>query len=160
MDIVIRATAMFWGLYLVVRLLGKRELAQLTPFELVVLVVLGDLIQQGVTHNDFSLSGATMAVVTFAFWASILAWVTFLSPRAEALLDGQPQVIVRDGELIHPNLRRNRLTISEVESEMRLAGIGHISEVEWGIIEPKGRISFIQRDRHGQQGAVDDETLA
>jgi len=95
MDIVIRATVIFFALYLIVRLLGKRELAQLTPFELIVLVVTGDLIQQGVTHNDFSLTGSILAVATFAFWASVLGWVTYLSRRAERVLDGEPRVIVR-----------------------------------------------------------------
>ena len=72
MDIVLRATAMFAILFLLLRLLGKRELGQMTPFEFVVLVVMGDLIQQGVTHNDFSLTGATLAIVTFAFWGLVL----------------------------------------------------------------------------------------
>ena len=77
MDIVLRATVMFAILFLLLRLLGKRELGQMTPFEFVVLVVMGDLIQQGVTHNDFSLTGATLAIVTFAFWGLVLSWVTF-----------------------------------------------------------------------------------
>ena len=69
MDIVLRATVMFLVVFGLLRLLGKRELSQISPFELVVLVVLGDLIQQGITHNDFSLSGATLAIVTFGFWS-------------------------------------------------------------------------------------------
>ena len=146
MDIVLRATVIFFGLYLLVRLLGKRELAQLTPFELIVLVVIGDLIQQGVTHNDFSLTGSLLAVSTFAFWASVLSWSTFLSRRVERVLDGEPHVIVRDGTVLRENLRRDRLTLAEIESEMRLAGIPRLSDVAWAIVEPRGRISFIPRD--------------
>jgi uncharacterized membrane protein YcaP (DUF421 family) len=147
MDIVIRATIIFFALYVIVRLLGKRELAQLTPFELLVLVVTGDLIQQGVTHNDFSLTGAILAVATFAFWASVLAWVTYLSARAERLLDGEPRVIVRGGRLQRENLRHARLTESEIQSEMRLAGIAHMRDVAWAILEPRGKISFIRQER-------------
>ena len=110
MDIVLRATVIFFGLYLLVRLMGKRELAQMTPFELIVLVVIGDLIQQGVTQNDFSLTGALLAISTFAFWALVMSWASYLSPWAERLLEGEPHVIVRDGELLRGNLRRNRLT--------------------------------------------------
>jgi len=146
MDIVIRATVIFFALYLIVRLLGKRELAQLTPFELIVLVVTGDLIQQGVTHNDFSLTGSILAVATFAFWASVLSWITYLSRRAERMLDGEPRVIVRAGRILTENLRHDRLTESEIQSEMRLAGIAHTSDVAWGILEPKGKISFIKRE--------------
>ena len=149
MDIVIRASVIFFALYLVVRLLGKRELAQMTPFELIVLVVTGDLIQQGVTHNDFSLTAAILAVATFAFWASVLSWATYLSRRAERFLDGEPKVIVRDGKVLRENLRRDRLTIGELESEMRMAGIGHLDDVAWAILEPKGRLSFIERSSDG-----------
>src|SRR3990170_5098659 len=135
MDIVIRATVIFFALYVLVRMLGKRELAQLTPFELLVLVVTGDLIQQGVTHNDFSLTGAILAVATFAFWASVLSWVTYLSRRAELFLDGQPRVIVRNGRILRDNLRHDRLTEAEIQSEMRLAGIAHVRDVAWAILE-------------------------
>ena len=74
MDIVLRATVIFLALYVLVRLMGKRELGQMTPFELIVLVVIGDLIQQGVTQNDFSLTGAIIAVSTIAFWALVISW--------------------------------------------------------------------------------------
>ena len=146
MDIVLRATVMFFVLFLLIRLLGKRELGQMTPFEFVVLVVLGDLIQQGVTHNDFSLTGATLAISTFAFWALILSWTTYLFPRAKDLLDGAPCVVVRDGAIVTENLRRDRLTRDEILSEMRLAGIGRISDVAWAILEPQGKMSFIKKD--------------
>ena len=160
MDIVLRATVMFFILFLLIRLLGKRELGQMTPFEVVVLVVLGDLIQQGVTHNDFSLTGATLAICTFAFWALVLSWTAYLFPRAKDLLEGAPRVIVRDGEIVPENLRRDRLTRAEILSEMRLAGIGRMSEVAWAILEPQGKISFIKRSegasrqRDADDGAV------
>ena len=153
MDIVLRATVIFVALYLLMRLMGKRELGQMTPFELIVLVVIGDLIQQGVTQNDFSLTGAVIAISTIAFWALVMSWASFLWPRAERILEGEPKVIVRDGELVTGNLRRNRLTKSEIESEMRLAGIAHMRDVMWAILEPKGKISFIERGA----GADDDE---
>lgn len=145
MDIVIRASVMFAILFGLLRLMGKRELGQMTPFELVMLVVLGDLIQQGITHNDFSLTGATLAIATFAFWASVLGWVSYRWPRAERAIEGEPRVLIRDGVLIEANMRRDRLTRREVESEMRLAGIAHVRDVAWAILEPEGRISFIRR---------------
>jgi uncharacterized membrane protein YcaP (DUF421 family) len=151
MDIVLRATVIFIALYLLVRLMGKRELGQMTPFELIVLVVIGDLIQQGVTQNDFSLTGAIIAISTIAFLALVMSWASYLWPRAERLLEGEPRVIVRDGELLTANLRRNRLTTSEIESEMRLAGIGHMAHVKWAILEPRGKISFIERAGGGPE---------
>jgi len=108
---------------------------------------MGDLIQQGVTHNDFSLTGATLAIVTFAFWGLVLSWVTYLFPRAEKLLDGEPRIVIRDGSLIEDNLRRDRVTRAEVESEMRQAGIASMEEVAWGILEPQGKFSFIRKSQ-------------
>ena len=151
MDIVLRATVIFVALYLLMRLMGKRELGQMTPFELIVLVVIGDLIQQGVTQNDFSLTGAVIAISTIAFLALVMSWASYLWPRAERILEGQPQVIVRDGELLTANLRRNRLTLSEIESEMRLSGIAHMRDVKWAILEPRGKISFIERGEGGDE---------
>ena len=145
MDIVLRATVIFLALYLLVRLMGKRELGQMTPFELILLIVIGDLIQQGVTQNDFSLTGAIIAISTMAFLALLMSWASYLWPWAERLLEGEPRVIVRDGEIVTTNLRRNRLTRAEIESEMRLAGIAGLADVAWGILEPRGKISFIQR---------------
>ena len=126
MDIALRATVIFVALYLLVRLMGKRELGQMTPFELIVLVVIGDLIQQGVTQNDFSLTGAIIAISTIAFLALVdeLGELPVAVGRASAR-GGAARHRARRGDP-HGNLRRNRLTRSEIESEMRLAGIGHL----------------------------------
>ena len=158
MDIVARAAFMFAILYVLLRIMGKRELGQMTPLELVVMVVLGDLIQQGVTHNDFSVTGAVLAISTFAFLALMMSWVTYLFPRAEKLLDGEPRVVIRDGKLIKDNLHRDRITPSEVQSEMRLAGISHMDQVAWGILEPQGKISFIRKD--GAEINIQADTIA
>lgn len=147
MDIALRATAIFAFLFVLLRLLGKRELGQMTPFELVVVVVLGDFVQQAVTQADTSITAAVIAVSTFAFWALVLSWGTYLSPQLEALLDGRPRVLVRNGEILHESLRRDRMTRGEVESEMRIAGIASIRDVAWAILEPQGKISFIARDK-------------
>ena len=160
MDIVIRATVMFVIVYLLLRLLGKRELGQMTPFELVTLVVMGDLIQQGITHNDFSLTGATLAIGTFAFWGVVLGWVAYKVPRFRKALEGEPRIIIRDGVLLEENLRRDRMTRGEVEAEMRLAGIAHIDEVAWAILETNGKISFICRDAARRTAQSDEAAVA
>ncbi len=144
MDVVLRATAMFAIVYLLLRLLGKREIGQMTPFDLVSMVVIGDLIQQGITHNDFSLTGATLAISTFAFWSLVLGWVAYLFPIARKVLNGEPRLIIRDGHVLKQAMRQDRLTLDEVESEMRLAGISDVSDVRFAVLEPQGKISFIK----------------
>lgn len=159
MDIVLRATVMFAVLVVLLRLLGKRELAEVSPFELVVLIVLGDLIQQGITHNDFSLSGATLAIFTFAFWSLVLSWVSYKWRAAEKVLEGTPLVLVQDGKLLEKNLKHDRLTRAEIESEMRNSGIARIADVAWAILEPQGKISFIGQQK--DEGlSRDDERAA
>jgi uncharacterized membrane protein YcaP (DUF421 family) len=158
MDIVLRASVMFAVLLLLLRLLGKRELAEMAPFEVIVLVVIGDLIQQGVTHNDFSITGATLAIGTFAFWSLVFNWITFRFPRAERILDGEPSVLVRHGELIEGNLRRNRITRTELYSEMRLAGVATLDGVAWAILEPNGKVSFIEAGGQSGTSSANDES--
>lgn len=157
MDIVIRASAMFAAVYLLLRLLGKRELGQMTPFELIGLIVIGDFVQQGVAQTDSSFTGALLAIATFSFWSLVMSWAAYLSPRAERLLEGVPRVLIRDGELLRDNLNGDRMTRSEVESEMRLAGIASMRDVAWGMLETNGKISFIRKADagHGPPPASD-----
>jgi uncharacterized membrane protein YcaP (DUF421 family) len=157
MDIIVRASVMFFVMYMLLRLLGKRELSQVTPFELVLLIVMGDLVQQGITHNDLSMTGAALAISTIAFWALSLSWLTYLSPRAERMLEGVPRVLVRDGKLVAANMRRDRITLAELEIEMRLAGIAHIAKVGWAILEPNGKISFISKTDEDVSKQEDDD---
>ena len=91
------------------------------------------------------------AVAEIAFLALLMSWASYLWPWAERLLEGEPRVIVQDGEVLTANLRRNRLTIGEIESEMRLAGIGRMADVAWAILEPRGKISFIQRSAEDEE---------
>jgi len=159
MEIVLRATVMFFVLFLLIRIMGKRELSQMTPFELIVLIVFGDLIQQGVTHNDFSLVGATLAIATMAFWALAISWLVYWHPNLETFLDGEPRVIVKQGRIVPENLRRDRLTRAEILSEMRLAGIAHLEDVDWAILEPRGKMSFIKRDADANPARADDDIM-
>jgi uncharacterized membrane protein YcaP (DUF421 family) len=149
MEIVGRATVLFLVIYLLLRLMGKRELGQLAPFELVTLIVIGDLIQQGVTHQDFSMTAAILAIVTFAFWSVVINGISHRVPRLRPMLEGEPVVLVRDGRALSRNLDRERIDKDELASEMRLAGIARLDEIAWAILEPEGKIAFIRKD-HGE----------
>jgi uncharacterized membrane protein YcaP (DUF421 family) len=146
MDIVIRAAVIFVFVYLLTRLLGRRELSTLEPFDLILLVVVGDLVQQGVTQNDESLTGAILAISTIGVLTVTLSYLSFRFKRMRPILNGEPIVLVEDGELIEANLRRQRLTREEIGAEARLEGIAAIEDVRWAILETNGRISFVERD--------------
>lgn len=160
MEIVIRASIMFLVLYGLLRLMGKRELGQMAPFELVTLIVLGDLIQQGVTHQDFSMTGAILAILTFAAWSLAFNALSHAFPRVRSALDGSPIVLVRNGETIKRNLDREGVDLEELASEMRLAGISRLGDIAWAILEPQGRIAFIRKDGGDHYPRGDKDTSA
>ena len=145
MDVVIRATIVFWLLWFLLRAAGKRELAEMTPFELILLMVMGDLIQQAVTQEDMSVTGAGVAVSTMMLWALALSYVSFKSHRAAAVLESVPAVVITDGAIDHDMLRLQRLTIDELLDEARNVGIASLDDVRWGIIESDGKLSFVRR---------------
>ena len=148
MDIVIRAIVMFLFVWFVTRAVGRRELSTLEPFDLILLVVLGDLIQQGVTQNDFSVTGAMLAAGTFAAMTVLFSWLAFRFPRVQPVLEGDPVILVEHGKAIDRNLRTNRITLEELAAQARLnAQIAHIGDVEWAVLETSGNISFIPRNR-------------
>jgi uncharacterized membrane protein YcaP (DUF421 family) len=147
MDIVIRALVLFLFIWLVTRAVGRRELSTLEPFDLILLIVLGDLIQQGVTQNDFSVTGAILAGGTFAAMTVLFSWLAFRFPRMQPILEGDPVVLVEHGKTIDRNLRANRITLEELASQARLQQLAHIADVEWAVLETSGQISFIPKHR-------------
>jgi uncharacterized membrane protein YcaP (DUF421 family) len=144
-DIALRAVVIFVFLVFVTRVMGRRELSSLTPFDLILLVVMGDAIQQGLTQDDYSVTGAIIAVATIAALQVGTSYVSFRSERARTVLEGLPLVLVQDGKLIEENLKRERLGADEVAAEMRLQQIANFDDVEWAILETNGSMSFIEK---------------
>ena|SRR5205807_313953 len=146
MDIVIRAAAVFLVVYLFTRILGRRELSQLQPFDLILLVVIGDLIQQGVTQNDLSVTGIILVVSTIGLLQVGTSYLSFRFRRLRSVLQGEPVVVVEDGRLIEQNLRRERLTADDVAEQARQAQIESLDQVKWAVLETSGQISFIKKE--------------
>jgi uncharacterized membrane protein YcaP (DUF421 family) len=145
MDIVLRGIFIFFVLYLLMRVIGRRELSSLEPFDLILLVVLGDAVQQGLTQDDYSLTGALLAIGTIAMLQLGVSYANFRFPRLRPLLDGEPIVVVRDGKPIDRNLRRERVTLDDLTSAMRQQNIAHIDDVQWAVMETSGAISFVKK---------------
>lgn len=149
MEIVARATVIFAFLFLLTRGSKRRTLADLAPFELLLLVTIGDIVQQGVTQEDMSITGAVLAASTFAFWVAVLSYVTWRWPRAAVAVEGAPLVIIQDGTPIEHVLRAERLPLDEVKEAARQNGIDTLDDVRLGVLEPSGRISFIMNEPKG-----------
>jgi len=151
MEIPLRATAIFFFLWILTRGVGKRELAELSAFELLLLVTVGDLVQQGVTQEDYSVTGAVLAVGTIAFWVLLFSYASFKFPRSRKLLEGQAVVVVRDGAPLNEMLRLERITIEEVLTEARQQGISNLRDVQLAVLEADGKFSFITREARPTQ---------
>jgi uncharacterized membrane protein YcaP (DUF421 family) len=145
MDLVLRTVVIFAFVLLLTRVIGKRELGSLQPFDLILLIVLGDALQQGLTQDDYSLTGALLVVGTIAALQVGVSYVSFRFPRARPILDGEPVIVVQDGKVIERNLKRERLTVEEIAEEGRRQQIAHLSEVRFAILETSGSISFIKK---------------
>jgi uncharacterized membrane protein YcaP (DUF421 family) len=144
-DIVLRSAVIFVFVMIVVRLLGRRELSKMEPFDLLILVVIADFVQQGVTQQDYSVTGAILAVGTFGLLIVATSWLSWRFPRARPLLDGNPVVLVEDGKPIMDNLRRERISLEELAAQARLQQIASMNTVRWAILETNGDISFIPK---------------
>jgi uncharacterized membrane protein YcaP (DUF421 family) len=146
MDIVLRAIFLYVFVVFVMRVIGRRELSSMTPFDLVLLIILGDAIQQGLTQDDYSVTGAVLAIATIASLQVLTSYLSFRSRRARKVLEGEPIVVVDHGRIVERNLRRERMTEDEVAEEMRQQQIGSLDDVDWAIIESNGSISFIKKN--------------
>jgi uncharacterized membrane protein YcaP (DUF421 family) len=144
MDIAIRAIIIYCFVIFVMRAVGRRELSSLTAIDLVLLIVMGDAIQQGLTQDDYSVSGAVIVVSTIAVMQVLTAYLGFRSRTFRVLLEGGPVVLIDDGQVIEKNLRRHRLTTADVAEEMRQQQIMSFSDLRWAILEANGKISFIE----------------
>jgi uncharacterized membrane protein YcaP (DUF421 family) len=145
MDLVLRATVVFLFIFMITRIAGRRELSSLQPFDLILLVVLGDLVQQGITQSDQSVTGTLIVISTITLLSVAVSWISFRSPRVRPVTEGEPLVLVHDGQIVERNLRRERLTRADLEEEARQQQVASLGDIQWAILERSGSISIIPK---------------
>jgi uncharacterized membrane protein YcaP (DUF421 family) len=149
MDLVLRTIFVFLLILVVTRAVGRRELSSMEPFDLILLVVLGDLVQQGVTQSDYSLTGTTTVIATLSALVVGTAWLSFRFKRLRPLLEGEPTLLIAGGTILERNLRRERMTVEEIRAEARQQSIGSLSDVRFAVLETNGKISFVTGTKTG-----------
>ena len=149
MDIALRAAFLYAFVVILMRVMGRRELSSLSPLDLVLLIVLGDAIQQGMTQDDYSVTGAVLVIGTLALLQVFTSFLSFKVPRLRPVLEGEPVIVVEDGQPIERNLRRERLTVEEIAAQARIQQIESLNEVKWAVLETSGQISFIKQGGGG-----------
>jgi uncharacterized membrane protein YcaP (DUF421 family) len=145
-EIVARATIAFFFVFVLLRGMKRKTLGDLSPLELILLVVLGDLVQTGVTQEDYSTSGLVLSLSTFAFWVTAMNWLTWRSERARRMIEGVPLVVIDDGEPVMATLKVEQIPLEELYEAARQEGIDDLEKVRLGVLEVSGRISFITKD--------------
>lgn len=145
MDIVLRAAIAYVFIVFLLRIIGRRELSSLGPTDLVLLVVMGDLIQNGVTQSDYSVTGIFLAVSTIGLLTVGTSFITFKWPLAQRVIQGEPLILVEDGKPVEKNLKAERLKVNDVTEEMRGQGIESLDQVKWCVLESSGTMSFVKK---------------
>jgi uncharacterized membrane protein YcaP (DUF421 family) len=140
---ILRPVLIYFFLVLGLRFAGKRELAQLNPFDLVVLLTLSNTVQNGIIGDDNSVTGAVLGAGSLLVVNYVVVRLLFGHQRLEELIEGDSDVLVDGGRVLHDRLRSELITLSELVSAAHKQGFGSLEEIERAVLEPGGTISFI-----------------
>jgi uncharacterized membrane protein YcaP (DUF421 family) len=143
MDLVLRAAVAFVFILVIIRVTGRRELSSMEPFDLIMLVVLGDLVQQGITQSDYSITGALLVITVMALLTAFVSYLGLRFRWIRPVLEGRPVVLIERGRVIEGNVRRERLTMEELEEQARVQQIESLDNVRLAVLETNGQISYI-----------------
>ena len=151
-EIILRGSVMYLSLFLLLRVTLKRQGGTLGMTDLLLIVLLADASQNAMAGEYKSLPDGILLVATIIFWSYALDWLSFRFPRLQRLIEPAPLLLIKDGQLLHQNLRRELITEVDLKGQLRQQGISEISKVKEAYIETDGRISVIERDeKHHEQ---------
>lgn len=142
---VVRSVVVYLFLLAAFRLAGKRQLGQMTAFDLVVLLIISNVVQNAVIGNDNSLGGGLLGATVILLLNAAVAWLTFRYKRVERLVEHRPTVLVSHGRILRENLRRERLSLPEFRGALRREGVVSLRGVRYVVLEEDGHLSVIAR---------------
>ena len=147
-EFIVRGLLVYIFLIVILRISGKRQVGQLAPFDLVLLLVLSNAVQNSMTGGDNSVIGGMISVATLVGLNLTLGYATYKSKRLEGIIEGKPQLLIHNGHLDQAVMRRVQITQHELEAALRKAGCAAITEVQFAVIENDGQISVRAKERH------------
>jgi uncharacterized membrane protein YcaP (DUF421 family) len=158
-ELVLRAAAVYLFLFLLLRFIGKKHVGELAPFDLVVLLILSETVQNAMIADDKSLVGGLISATTLIAMVYAVNFVSWHSKKAERLLEGVPKILVRHGCRYKDVMRQEKISISELTEALRRNGCANIADVRIAILENDGKISVIKREATcpGHPGRVPPE---
>jgi uncharacterized membrane protein YcaP (DUF421 family) len=144
-DLFFRAIFVFCFIYFLTRITGRRELATMEPFDLILLVIVGDALQQSLTQDDYSVTGGVIVITTIALLQVGASWISYRFKRARPIMEGEPLIVVERGRVVEKNLKRERMTRDELLAQLRAREIASVDQVEWAVLETNGAITVIPK---------------
>ena len=150
METVIRVALIYLVILVGLRLLGKRELSQLTPLELITLMLIPEIVSQSMIGEDFSLTNGVIGITTIFSLVFLTSLLKHKSQTFERIIDGSPSILVERGKFIPENMNRERVTPDEVFGEMHKSGLEYLNEVRWAILETDGKIAIVPEHANGK----------
>ena len=147
-ELILRSTVVYVFLLLILRITGKRQVGQLAPFDLVLLLVLSNAVQNSMNGGDNSLGGGLVSAATLIAVNYAVGYLTYRSKRLEMLIEGRPQLLIHNGHLFPDVMRRVQLTHHELNSALRQNGCSSVEEVHTAVLENNGSISVTRRANH------------
>jgi uncharacterized membrane protein YcaP (DUF421 family) len=154
-ELIVRGTIVYLFLLILLRLTGKRQIGQLAPFDLVLLLVLSNAVQNSMNGGDNSLVGGLISAATLVALNYGVGYATFKSKKLEALIEGRPQVIIHNGKVFEDVMRSAKLTHHELSAALRRSGCTCAEEVQMAILENNGSISIVQRSAPRASSSVE-----
>lgn len=150
---IVRAVVIYAFLLLLLRFTGKRQVGQLSPFDLVLLLVLSNAVQNAMNGGDNSITGGLILATTLVALNWIVGWATYRSKWLEALIEGRPVILIHDGKVYHRALKSVQMTIHELRAALRTEGCAAEDEVRLAMLENNGHVTVIRRDNENQTKA-------
>jgi uncharacterized membrane protein YcaP (DUF421 family) len=144
-EFIVRALLVYVFLIGLLRITGRRQVGQLAPFDLVLLLVLSNAVQNSMNGGDNTVLGGVISATTLVVANWVLGYFTYRSKRLQRVIEGRPQIIVHNGHVYHDVMEREKLTQSELDAALRLAGCGSIADVHFAVLENNGQISVRMR---------------
>jgi uncharacterized membrane protein YcaP (DUF421 family) len=145
-ELVIRAIAVYLFLFVLIRLIGKKHVGELAPFDLLVLLILSETVSNALSGEDKSLVGGLISAATLIVLVQLMGFVSWRNKKVERILEGVPRVLVRHGVSSKTVMAEERVTISELLEALRRNGCTNINDVRAAILENDGKISVIMRE--------------
>lgn len=150
-----RAVLVYGFLILILRLTGKRQVGQLAPFDLVLLLVLSNALQNSMNGGDNSVLGGMLSAITLIALNWLVSYTTYRSKGLARIIEGRPQVLIHNGHVFRDVMKREQLTQSELDAALRLAGCACVADVHFAILENNGQISVRVKSDHSPPAAAD-----